>query len=67
MLPASPCSVLMISIANELTSLGFRAANSGLKPLNSTVRSSAGWVWRSGIVPFSVSRRLEPAPSVSAT
>ena len=65
--PPSPCSVLMISIANALTSCGFSAANSGLKPLNRTVRSRAGWVCRSGMVPCSASARPEPAPSVSAT
>ena len=59
-MPPSPCRVLMISKANALTSSGFSAANSGLKPLNSTVRSRAGWVWRSGIVPFSVSRAARP-------
>ena len=58
--PASPCSVLMISMAKELTSLGFSAANSGLNPLKSTVRSSAGWVCRSGMVPFSVRRPAVP-------
>ena len=65
--PASPCSVLMISMAKELTSSGFSAANSGLNPLKSTVRSRAGWVWRSGMVPFSVRVRPPPAPSASAT
>jgi hypothetical protein len=57
---------LTISIAKALTSRGFSAANSGLKPLKRTVRSRAGWVCRSGMVPCSVRARLLPAPSDSS-
>ena len=57
----------MISYESWLMSLGDSALNSGWNPLNSTVRSSAGEVWFSGM---SVARRAAgqppPAPSVSA-
>lgn len=64
--PPSPCRVLMISVASWLTSFGLSAANSGLKPFSSALRSSAGWVLDSGMVPPGRSRVLSPAPSVSA-
>ncbi len=52
-LPPSPWKTWMTSAESLLMSAGDSAANSGLKPLNSTVRSSAGWVRFSGIVAFS--------------
>ncbi len=65
--PPSPCSVLMISVASWLTSCGLSAANSGLKPFSSALRSSAGCVCDSGMVASGFSRVPSPAPSVSAT
>ena len=50
MVPPSPCSIWMISKESPLMSSGLSAVNSGLKPLNRTVRSSAGVVWSSGMV-----------------
>ena len=46
-------------------SLGVSASKSGLKPLNRTVRSSAGEVWPSGMVAPSASRALSPISSLS--
>ena len=40
----------MISIDSSLISVGSSPWNSGLKPANRVVRSSAFWVWLSGIV-----------------
>lgn len=57
----------MISVASWLTSCGLSAANSGLKPFSSALRSSAGWVRDSGIVAPGFSRVPSPAPSVRAT
>jgi hypothetical protein len=64
--PPSPCRVLMISIDSLLVSAGVSAANSGLKPLNRVVRSSAGWVWSSPMVAPGGSGSPEPAASTSA-
>ena len=51
-----------------LTSLGDSAANSGLNPLNSTVRSSAGWVRaQRDRRAVGAARPAAPAPWVSAT
>ena len=47
-------------------SVGESAWNSGLKPLNSTVRSSAGVVRSTGIVASSGSRPVSPISWVSA-
>ncbi len=41
-------------------SLGVSASNNGLKPLKSTVRSSAGEVWLTGMVAPSASLALSP-------
>ena len=65
--PPSPCRVWMSRPESSLTSLGESAAKSGLKPLKSTVRSSAGWVRDSGIVEPSASGAGAPAPWDSAT
>ena len=46
-------------------SAGVSAANSGLKPLNRTVRSSAGNVRSIGIVASSASIEVSPTPWVS--
>ena len=48
-------------------SAGDSACSSGRKPPNSTVRSSAGFVWASGMMPPACRvRPAEPSPSVSA-
>jgi hypothetical protein len=65
-LPPSPCRTLMISPDSSLTSLGDSAANSGLNPLNSTVRSSADWVWSSPMVAPSLSGAAPPTSCVRA-
>ena len=52
----------MISNDSWLTSLGESAWNSGLKPLNSAVRSSAGLVRSSGICAPSGASALSVAP-----
>ncbi len=57
----------MTCAESSLTSCGESAAKSGLKPLNRTVRSSAGWVRASGIVPPSGSGVASPGSCVSAT
>ena len=44
-------------------SSGDSASKSGLKPLNSTVRSSAGWVCATGMVSPSPSSSSPPLPS----
>ena len=44
---------------------GESAANSGLKPLKSRLRSRAGWVRLSGIVDWSGSSEVFPTPWVS--
>ncbi len=65
-MPPSPCSTLITSKANWFTSAGVSAVNSGLKPLNSTDRSSAGAVRSLGMTPFAFIRSPPPTPSVSA-
>ena len=60
MLPPSPCRTLMMLPDSSLTSLGDSAANSGLNPLNRTVRSRADWVWSSPMVAPSLSGRAPP-------
>ena len=67
MVPPSPCRTWMISPDSWLTSCGDSAANSGLNPLNSTVRSSAGWVRSIGMVAPGRSGSPAPAPCTSAT
>lgn len=57
----------MISVASWLTSCGLSAANRGLKPFSSALRSSAGCVRDSGIAVPGFSWVLSPAPSVRAT
>ena len=64
-LPPSPWKIWTISPESLLMSAGLSAANSGLKPLNRTVRSRAGWVRLFGIVAFSRSRPRSPTPWVS--
>ena len=66
MLPPSPCRTLMMLLDSSLTSFGDSAANSGLKPLNSTVRSRADWVWSSPRVAPSLSGVELPTSWVSA-
>ena len=57
--PPSPWSTLTMFIESWLTSLGVSAWNSGWKPLNSSVRFSAGLVRETGMVPPSaVARHL---------
>ena len=46
-------------------SLGVSASNSGLKPLNSTVRSRAGEVWATGMVAPVGSLALSPISLLS--
>ena len=48
--PPSPWRTWMISKESWLMSFGFSAWNSGLKPLNTTVRFSGGRVWLTGTV-----------------
>ena len=48
--PPSPWSTWMISNDSWLMSFGLSAWNSGLKPLNTTVRFSGGRVWFTGMV-----------------
>ena len=63
-LPPSPWKICTTSAESLLMSVGLSAANSGLNPLNSTVRSSAGWVRLIGIVaPAGIRSRL-PTPWV---
>ena len=66
MLPPSPCRTLMMLPDSSLTSLGDSAANSGLKPLNRTVRSRADWVWSRPIVAPSLRGVALPTSWVSA-
>ena len=54
----------MSSKESWLTSSGDSAWNNGLKPLKSTVRSSAGLVRESGIVDPAGSRAVSPTSCV---
>jgi hypothetical protein len=57
MVPPSPWKTEMIWPLSALTSCGSRNWNSGWKPLNSRVRSSAGVVWsRSKVYPTGSAR-----------
>ena len=67
MSPPSPWRTEMICADSSLTSLGDSAANSGLKPLNSTVRSRAGRVRSFGIVWPSARVAALPGSWVRAT
>jgi hypothetical protein len=68
MLGLSPWNTVMISLESWLTSPGESAWNSGWKPLNNAVRSSAGVVRASGIVPPAASvRPTGPGPWPSST
>ncbi len=62
MVPPSPCSVRTMFIESSLTVLGSSAEKSGLKPLNSTVRSRAGLVCVIGMVPSFFSRGAPGLP-----
>ena len=64
----SPWNTWMISPASWLTSCGLNAWNSGWKPLNSAVRSSAGRVWCTSMVaPAGSGSTMDPVPWSSAT
>ncbi len=63
-LPPSPWKTEITSAESLLMSEGDSAAKSGLKPLNSTVRSRAGWVRSIGMVESSGIRSRSPTPWV---
>ena len=56
MVPPSPWSTCTRFMLSSLTCFGSSAWNSGWKPLNSVVRSSAGAVWATGMVAPASSR-----------
>ena len=56
MVPPSPCRTCTRFMLSSLTCFGSSAWNSGWKPLNSVVRSSAGVVWPTGMVAPASSR-----------
>ena len=64
--PPSPWSTLTRFSDSWLTSVGVSAWKSGWKPLNSSVRFSAGVVCETGMVPPSASRLAPGWPSSSA-